>query len=206
MSKIYTTGRNERMDFYKGVLMFGVIWGHAITSLLAGSQNNVSIHWIMRTYDMPLFMLISGYFLGFSLKKRSLKELIKDKLTTIFFPAYIWGVIITYSYMLAFLSLYFLWAVFFSSLIIAFIAKTCANIKIGIIYVLIVTVLLQFIPDTLWNLSYLFPFFAIGYFINAFEIKPRRYLGGGGHFACFVYVTIELMDIRLLCVENWCIY
>ena len=166
------------MDFYKGILMFGVIWGHSITNLLAGDQNNISIHWIMRTYDMPMFMVISGYFLAFSLAKCDLKTILKDKMTTILFPVVLWDLITTYGTSLG--HLYFLWAIFLSSVITALIAELVKSFKIQCVLFAFVTVLLNFIPLSLWNLSYLFPFFAIGYIIGKQNLHPMRYIGGGG--------------------------
>lgn len=54
--------RDARFDFYKGMFIWGVVWGLAITALLNGQINDVGKHPIMRTYDMPGFMAISGFF------------------------------------------------------------------------------------------------------------------------------------------------
>lgn len=82
--------RDNKHDFYKGLLMWGVVWGHCITVLLNGAENNIGIHLILRTYDMPFFMLISGFFFAFSIKKYTLKDLLKNKITTILLPTFFW--------------------------------------------------------------------------------------------------------------------
>lgn len=157
--------RNERIDFYKGLLMIGVIWGHLITNLLCGDPNTISIHWIFRTYDMPMFMLLSGYFLSLSLKKRETLQLVVDKITTILFPAVFWGggYCLIYSNFRVYNHLYFLWAVFFCSEI----AILCHFQKVKWIeFLLLVLPLVVFhlTNRPLFNLPYLYPFFLLGYY------------------------------------------
>ena len=36
--------RNDRMDYFKGILMLGVILGHTITALKGGETLSVDIH------------------------------------------------------------------------------------------------------------------------------------------------------------------
>lgn len=163
--------------------MFGVIWGHTITNLLAGADNSIMIHRIMRTYDMPLFMVISGYFLAFSLSKKSLIESLKDKVSGILLPVVIWDLIITYGRSLG--SLYFLWAVFFSSLLVTFVAKMVRDNRIRMTIFVLITVILNFIPVTLCNMSYLFPFFAAGYLVNEMKVSVSK-LGGALSLQVFV--------------------
>lgn len=77
---VFNSSRKEWPDYLKGILMFGVVWGHLITTFPDGSPNHISIHWIIRTFDMPLFMLLSGYFLSFSIKKHGILTNITNKL------------------------------------------------------------------------------------------------------------------------------
>ena len=179
--------RNEKIDFFKGVLMFGVIWGHMITNMLVGAPNNIAVHWIMRTYDMPLFMLISGYFLHFSLAKKDLCNILVDKVTTILVPTLIWDLAISYGRSLG--ALYFLWAIFLSSVTLSIITKCFRRNDIRILICVLITVLLNFLPWRLCNLSYLFPYFALGYFVN--EYKNNLFDN--------VYVTCVGGYIVLLC-------
>ena len=55
--------RNAKWDFYKGMLIWGVVIGHMITALKAGGDCYVWLHTFLRTYDMPMFAFISGYFI-----------------------------------------------------------------------------------------------------------------------------------------------
>lgn len=152
--------RNNLFDFYKGILMWGVIWGHCVTSLLNGDDNNVSIHLLFRTYDMPFFMLISGYFLTFSIKKYSLKQLLFNKVTTILLPTVFWGLINSHNIGSSF---YFLYSVFFSSIIIIIADKCLHNKWVRNTFVVLIITVLHLQSYRLWNMPYLFPYFVIGY-------------------------------------------
>lgn len=169
-------GRNERIDLYKGILMFGVIWGHMITNLLAGDENTIGIHLIVRTYDMPMFMLLSGYFLAFSMKNKNWKTLIKSRFMRIMIPTLFWGMLITHGN--PFQTLYFLYAIFLSITIVSIVGKLVDSIQIQIIIFLTISIALNFVPLDLWNLSYLFPFFALGYEANVLNIHVKKWLGG----------------------------
>lgn len=155
--------------------MIGVIWGHLITNLLCGDPNTISIHWIFRTYDMPLFMLISGYFLSQSLKKRSTVQLLVDKITTILLPTMLGCLVYCFMYNTFNVSkfLYFLWAIFISSeiIIICNFAKK-SNLKIFLM--LIPLILLHLTSRSLFNLPYLYPFFLLGYFGFGLDGKVKE--------------------------------
>lgn len=163
--------RNEVYDFYKALLMFGVVWGHSIT-YLGGGSSSCNITWFLRLYDMPFFMLISGHFLVFSVKKYSLKKLLLDKITTILAPTLFWGLLLSrgHSWNGGY---YFLCAVFFSSIAVAIVEKICKSntIKWTIYFVLIVV--LNIINHKLFNLCYLFPFFLLGYKAKEWYNKNR---------------------------------
>lgn len=63
--------RDKRIDFAKGMLMFCVIYGHMINALLSGTPHSpIWLHVFVRTFDMPFFMILSGYFLKRSLEKK----------------------------------------------------------------------------------------------------------------------------------------
>lgn len=81
--------RDSKIDFYKGMLMVGVIWGHTINAYHL-SDYTCWIHLFFRTYDMPFFMLLSGVFLAVSIQKYDLKKLLLNKLTTLFVPLAVW--------------------------------------------------------------------------------------------------------------------
>lgn len=141
--------------------MFGVVWGHTISSL-GGGNSSCSITWFLRLYDMPFFMLISGHFLSYSIKKYSLKKILLDKVTTILIPTLFWGLLLSrgHSWNGGY---YFLCAIFFSSVIVILIEKLIhSSILKWTVYSLIILGL-YLIDQRLFNLCFLFPFFLLGY-------------------------------------------
>ena len=165
MTSIQTTSnRNERIDFYKGILMWGVVWGHTITSLLNGAQNDIGIHPIFRTYDMPFFMLISGLFLSYSIKKYSFFQLIKNKITTIAIPTILWTLVLSKFSSIVSWSYYFLWAVFLSAMIVCAFNKSITDKRWQMVVYAVLIILFHVLPFNIANLPYLFPYFVLGYY------------------------------------------
>ncbi len=163
------SSRKEWPDYQKGILMFGVVWGHLITIFLDGSPNHISIHWIIRTFDMPFFMLLSGYFLSFSIRKHGILTNITNKLTAILFPTILWSLISSLGRGIH--GFYFLYAVFWSSIITLF----CSLFPKAIRFILYTLFVIGFhCINAKWsNLSYLFPYFIIGFIIN-YEFDKER--------------------------------
>ena len=124
---------------------------------------------------MPLFMVISGYFMSFTLSRKSLYQAIKDKVTMILLPTLIWGLIITYGKSVG--PLYFLWAIFYSSLIMSILCIVVKSNVLRSIICVIIVISLNFAPFTWSNMSYLFPFFALGYFYNELDVRIPK-MGG----------------------------
>lgn len=169
--------RNPKVDFYKGLLMWGVIWGHTITALANKTLNEgIFIHSFFRLYDMPFFMILSGYFLFKSIEKKSFKILFWEKITQLLIPILLWNWIIHFPYP-SIGSFYFLWAVFISSILTITVHTITQQLKIklyarlflflGIIISLFSLSHLQF------NLFYLYPFFVLGYLSNTIQIKLK---------------------------------
>lgn len=161
--------------------MFGVIWGHVITVLLAGCQNSIGIHVIMRTYDMPLFMMISGYFLALGFKRKTFSRMLKDKITTILLPTILWSLIASRGKSM--FNYYFCYAVFLSSIII--IIGNLMNKNFKVIFLTGIALMLQVLPFK-FNMSYLYPFFLLGYFFNVRLIENLKH-GGGKYAFAFIF-------------------
>ena len=100
--------RNEFLDIIKGITIFLVILGHCI-------ENGVGIKFIEKkiflndfvykfiySFHMPLFALISGYFLYFSIEKYNMKTGIIKKIKHLLPPIIVFGIY-----------RYFIWKIFF---------------------------------------------------------------------------------------------
>ena len=170
--------RNEDIDFYKGILMWGVIYGHMIKGInVSFNFDSDFLYAFIRIFDMPFFMILSGYFLNKSIKKKTTIELVWNRTNTILMPILIWTLI---SGQLSYNKFYFLWAVYASSLICIFSRKVTSmlpNYKIRIfteylIYILFIGITyFYYIP---WNMFYLFPFFIIGLSLKKISVKMEH--------------------------------
>lgn len=186
--------RNSYLDFVRGIAIILVVAGHSIQF---GSTNenwitnrlyfDNTIYQLIYSFHMPLFMLLSGYLFYFSVYKRSFwQNLVKKMRSTItpmlfwtfvgvFIPDLIMGGILetlkTFVRSFAF-NYWFLWAVFFCSLIILCLCKT-KKLKYAIYIILMILTL--FTPDKygLYLHKFVFPYFLIGFMWNQFRCSKR---------------------------------
>lgn len=160
--------RNNKLDFFKGFLMFSVVFGHTINALLYNTGGHIALHTLLRTFDMPMFMLISGFLLRGSLQRHSEWHTIANRATGIALPAIIW-IAITFAIGHK-NTYYFLWAVFGSSTIIALTHKLFNNEAVRIAFVVLCIAVLHTIDYRCMNMAYLLPFFAIGYYTKSLQL------------------------------------
>ena len=174
--------RDSTVDFAKGMLMWCVVYGHSVDALCGGlPHSSVWLHSFVRTFDLPFFMVISGYFLKRSLERKSLHRVVLDRLTMLFIPIAAWtllrGCFNVFSGMY-----YFLWAVLASSMIC--VAARCVAAlfnnrmsKVLELSVLIAAMLSLYIVKIPWNMFYLFPFFVVGYYLDNLRFElPGKWL------------------------------
>ena len=182
--------RDQRIDFIKGMLMWCVVYGHMINVLLCGAPHPpVWLHTFVRTFDMPFFMVLSGYFLKNSLEKREWWEVFANRITMIFVPIAVWTLLTCH---VSYTMYYFLWAVLISSLIciagnkmLAWVPKKFRS-PLELLLYIGVAVLLHAVKIP-WNLFYLFQFFVFGYYMRnvRFELSRRALCA-----MCSVFVVL----------------
>ncbi len=202
MTQIKQNGsRNMVADFVKGILIFCVLYSHSIQmidSLRDASWTTSFVNVFVTSFEMPLFILVSGYFLYFSLSRRPYKEVLIKRLVSIVIPIFIWEAlpyifklvinlkdngfpaisIFKIAYKCIFPGkLWFLGAYLFCTVFIICIEWFCSLIKYKkmqtisklIVYgVLIVT--LQFVKYPFLHIPYLFPFFLIGFLLSKYDL------------------------------------
>lgn len=166
MTELPINNRDKRIDFYKALLMFSVVWGHTINIMLNGSSCACNISWFLRTFDMPMFMFLSGFFLKFSIKKYSISSLLINKTSYILFPAVIWSLLVSFGHKPY--TLYFLWAVYLSSVVVVLIERS-RNKILKIVLYLSLTLIVHLTRFDFVNLSYLAPFFLLGFYRKSLE-------------------------------------
>ena len=162
-------GKNEIIDYIKGLLMFGVLWGHSITALLDGTKDSSWIHMFIRTYDMPFLMLIAGYLYEISLRKGT-QAVLKSKFQKVIIPLLSWSAIIGMTGPISefhkrFFSLWFVWSYISCVLIILILFVLFPNALLRVVSIVIVILLLHFLPvRPHFHTAFLFPFFVVGLF------------------------------------------
>lgn len=158
--------RNEKYDFYRGLLMLGVVWGHTITALRFGLEGTSSLLHFFRTYDMPMFAFISGFFLNKSIQKNKFSTNILKKIGMILIPVLLWNVIfefitlriLHYGVAFSFSRFWFLWSIFITS-IIALIIEKLFNFSRFVKFIVYTTVIIA--THTVIDLPFNVPFLLI---------------------------------------------
>lgn len=194
--------RNLYLDVVKGIAIFLMVLGHCI---LNGSGKSTYLNqtfwadpvfkWIY-TFHMPLFMLISGYFLYLSLDRSSWKVLLMRRVSTLLIPiivfnfynylflysqSYDQGFYIIFHTKLFWLNLvngfWFLWAALIWSVVILLVNRFCNDHWIVYFAILVITF---FIPNLVpyyqdvgglqtYRINFMFPFIVIGYFAGKYS-------------------------------------
>lgn len=172
-------------DFVKGIAIFLVVWGHTIQfggRDIAGLFENKAFIFIY-SFHMPLFILMSGYFLAKSVSKRSFLQNLKKKLTHIVVPAILGGVVFFiiktvferllgnsgYPLSLAAVlreieAMWFLWTVFMCSVAVM-ISDRLGGKRFSWVLMCVCFAAFLFLPYSDYNI-YLFPYFVTGYYME----------------------------------------
>ena len=155
-------------------------WGHT----------PVWLHAFVRTFDLPFFMVISGFFCRKSIEKKTWRRVLIDKVTMIFVSIVVWTLIRGHVNILGGMY-YFLWVVLASSAICVgakaigrnFIANKSIFVE-GLL--LVISTFALYLVDIPWNLFYLFPFFVIGYYMKDLKFDLPRCM-------CWTFVLLFIM-------------
>ena len=97
---ILTRDRYPWIDYARGICIILVCFRHTHEGLASADILQPNEHPVLQflnvfffSFRMPLFFIISGVFLGASLKKKGLKLFIEDRFRYIFYPFLVWGCI-----------------------------------------------------------------------------------------------------------------
>lgn len=192
--------RNAYIDLVKAFAIFLVVLGHCIQYGSGSSFLNEKLFFennlfkFLYSFHMPLFMLISGYLFANGINKKA-KDIIINKFKSLIIPIIMWALlplaifiitsILEHEFSFVFTikryiiycisSLWFLWAVFFCSLVVVAVNKL---FKDNILVHVLIFIVSFIVPDVL-NLAlykYMYPFFVIGYYYNKgnFEVKLNK--------------------------------
>ncbi|HET7819535.1 MAG TPA: acyltransferase family protein [Bacteroidia bacterium] len=181
--------RFDFLDYIKGVLIFLVVYGHVIQYV---EYKDSGLFWfnpvykIIYMFHMPLFMAISGFLAYNSIQKKSFYDILKSRIKTLIVPIIFFAVLkFTLSILLdndftlrqlpAFFiksiigNLWFLWALFYATVIVAFMRKYNFDKTVFLVLVLIAILIL---PDRYDSPLYKFTFFyfLLGYVVAKYSI------------------------------------
>ncbi|MBK1882377.1 acyltransferase family protein [Luteolibacter pohnpeiensis] len=199
------TSRNSWIDSLKGVLIFLVVYGHAIqfTGYDWATDWTNSEFWkdpffkTVYMFHMPLFMAISGYLSIGSIRRLTFKNVTCRRFKQLMLPLIGWSVLYQVSltalkgdwsafpehllHELGF-GLWFLWAAFLSMVITAALKWGKFDHVFGCIVAILVVLA---VPDyeVLANFKYTFPFFVIGYQCAKLGVFSKVKLGLPGWIA-----------------------
>ncbi len=92
--------RSGWVDALKGVAIILVVFGHTIGGLVASaflpdneSEALKSLYRWIYSFHMPVFMIASGLFAYSSLEKLRIRLFIMDKLGSLIYPYFVWGIL-----------------------------------------------------------------------------------------------------------------
>lgn len=97
--KVLSRNRYPWVDYARGICIILVCYRHVFEGLADVGTGSNSFHGLKYlnifffSFRMPLFFMVSGMFLGFSLTRSGAGEYVKKRFHTIFYPLLIWGTI-----------------------------------------------------------------------------------------------------------------
>jgi fucose 4-O-acetylase-like acetyltransferase len=214
------TTRIEWIDALKGIVICLVVFGHNIqygsgeAFLLEKEFYNNNVFKFIYSFHMPCFMLISGFFFGYTIKK---PDFFRDRVHSLLVPITVWSMIPTciriakqvFVGKLSFKTFistlirtqlmyyWFLWAVLVCSIVVWAMYKLSLD---GILYFVIILVVFLFANDWL-NTSYwkyMFPYFVIGYLWNI----RGKYIQINRETKCFLILPLMISFLILLRYYN----
>lgn len=175
-------------DVIKGIAIIMVVLGHNIqfgSGYIYVSEQLYWDNWLFKliySMHMPLFMLVSGYFFSYTIKKNNYSKIVKSRIKSLLIPIMVWslipwGISVLKSLLSTetnnnmFLSyfeittsnLWFLWAILWNSLVVLLISRFHNK------YMYFVVFLLLFVLPDDANLSlykYMYVYFVVGFFWN----------------------------------------
>lgn len=216
-----TPNRDVLLDFIRGLATILVVLGHTIQFCSGKVSRQEGLFFynklfiLIYSFHMPLFAILSGYSFFFSSKKREVTELITHQIKTLILPIVSWNLLeflllnilgnfkglsfyplVKKFFSNTIYSFWFLWGIFFCSMIIVSIEKL---IKINWLrtsiycFVLIIGHLIIPAKYNLYLYFFLYPFFLTGFMANKYEFrkqfcKKKTFLIGA--FSIFLFALL----------------
>lgn len=195
------TKRIALYDYIKGILMLGIVFGHFLNAFSSVSNQSSVLHLLVRTFDLPMYMLLGGVLLNKTIGKYTLSQFIVRKISKVARPTIVLGSIlgiITYTVLGSFqllkllqyiFGIWFMWSFFISTIIVCIVTKLIKRPILQITVFCIIQLSLHLISYNLFNLNFMFPFFVLGFYLPAINLFFKK------------NQETKVKDCRLICVS-----
>lgn len=183
--------RQQEWDFVKAILIVFVVWGHVCSYISNATYEKNLLTSIIRLYQMPMFILVSGYFTKPSGSLNDVKKSFSKICTGNLIPYASWCIIGTLvvigmneillgriwggiSYVVRTIAqesniLWFLGCLILCRGYYAIVSWLSAKTWRGF-YVLSLLLVL-FMPVDIWHFNFLYPFFILGFALRKVKLK-----------------------------------
>lgn len=217
MSYVNRSQVNQRLiwlDSLKGVLITLVVIAHAIANVIGNDAANINFWWcLIYSFHMPAFMAVSGYLTYRPIVAGQIKvwSSVSRRFQQLLVPFLVWsgvyfairGSITSYfsCILMPNTTFWFLWALFYISVLFVLIQYFSNRFKINIDYILVATcaafaAILVALKDIhclgIQYILYYFLFYVMGYFIHKWNVSSGK-----------VAVMILLCAIWFLLASFW---
>lgn len=194
-------GRDLSFDYIKGILIFLVVLGHVVTYIPFPHISDNYLFIFIYSFHMPLFIFISGYFFDHE-KRIEMKLLVPKKIRRLLLPHFSFSIVLVsivilfypifnsviydgnhishYKiYHVVLTSLWFLWCVFFCSVVVGFIFNYISKPWL-ICFLLCISLLCvyNYLPNKIFKdlqLVIQLPFFLLGMFYKEYQVRINKY-------------------------------
>ena len=185
--------RQQEWDFVKAILIVFVVWGHVCSYISNATYERNLLTSVIRLYQMPMFILVSGYFSKPSETLNDVKRSFSKIGTGHLIPYVSWCIIgalivfgmneillgkilggIAYVIKTIAQESNILW--FLGCLILCrgyYVIVSWFSKKIWRGFYVLSLLLVLFMPVDLWHFSFLYPFFIMGVVLRKVDLKRR---------------------------------
>lgn len=176
--------RDAYLDIVKGIAIIMVVVGHCIqfgsgAEFMEGDFFYNDVFRFIYSWHMPLFMLVSGYLFSFSVRRHDWRALIISRFRYLVLPMLITIVLYTlggkgtFAHDLTrhfFNDIWFLWAIFYNSLLVLMVRKLLADNILAYVGLYMLTFV---VPDSFNAALYkfMYPFFVSSYLYGAGKLS-----------------------------------
>ena len=201
------------LDIVKGVAIFLMLWGHCIQYCANGDFDffENSVFKFIYSFHMPLFMLVSEYLFFYSCRKRSFSHLLIHRTQSLLQPIimcsifnyyltivvskHTLGSVLDGAWLGNLFSLWFLWSVLSSSLVMAIETYSTSQAILKFLILIAGAIFVCMFPN--WELNlYMYPYFVMGFLFAKYKKRiPKIVIKAK-------YVFIVVFPVMLLFLQK----